>query len=95
MKTKMLVRTSQARCVDSPAEQERLLATGDWLIASPKPRSKLAAYMRNRRAERRAAGWLQLDLWLTPAEAEAVKAAKLPGESYEALLVRLVNELTG
>lgn len=93
MKAYRLVRHSQVLTVLSPADAERMLATGDYVLASPKPKSKTAKSMRSLRARRRAEGWLQLDLWLPPDTVAAVKAAKLPGETYEALLVRLVNAL--
>jgi hypothetical protein len=91
MRPKLLVHGSYARTISSPEEVERLLAQG-WVIATPKPRSKMAKTMRTLRAQRRAAGWKQLYLWLPPEDATALKAAMLPGESYADLLARLVRQ---
>jgi len=92
MKPKMMVHGSLARCISSPEEVERLLSQG-WLIGAPKAKTAMAKRMRVTRERRRAEGWLQLDLWLPPDVIAAVKAAKLPGESYEALFIRLVKKL--
>lgn len=91
MKPKLLCHPNHARCIDSPAEIERLLAMG-WVLAAPKPKTVAAKRMRSLRERRRDAGWLSLYVWLAPEEAAAVTAAKHPSESYAALLVRLVNE---
>lgn len=91
MRAKMMVHGSQARCISSPQEVERLLGLG-WLLAMPKPRTKDAKRMRNQRQQRRLAGWLSVYFWLSPEEVAAVRAIKRPGESYAALLVRLTRE---
>lgn len=91
MKPKYMVHPSQARCIDSPMEQERLAAIG-WLIAQVKPRTKMAARMRTLRERRRAEGWVNLTLWFEAQDLAAVRAARLPGETYSQLLVRLVNK---
>lgn len=91
MRPKRLVHPSQARTIDNPVEVERLLQQG-WLLAQAKPRTKDAARMRTTRRSRRAEGWQVLSLWLSPDDAAAVRAARRDGESYAALLVRLVEE---
>jgi hypothetical protein len=91
MRSKMLVHGSQARCISSPEEVERLLSMG-WLLAMPKPRTKDAKRMRSQRQQRRLAGWLSVYFWLSPEQVAAVRAIKRRGESYSALLVRLVKE---
>jgi hypothetical protein len=90
VKPKMLVNPYHARTISSPEEVERLLSQG-WLLAKPKARTKRAAGMRTLRERRRAAGWLQVFLWLTPTEVAAITAAKRPRETYAQLLVRLVR----
>lgn len=90
MKPKYLVHSSLARCISSPEEIERLLSQG-WLLAKPKPRTKVAKQMRTLRARRRAEGWQSLLLWLPPEEAALVKAARRSGEDYASLLIRLVR----
>lgn len=90
MRPKLLVHGSQARTINNPEEVERLLSQG-WLMAAPKPRTADAKRVRTLRAQRRAAGWLSLYLWLTPEQAAAVRAALLPGESYAELLIRLLE----
>lgn len=96
MKPKYLVHGSYARCVSNPVEVERLLSQG-WLIAAPKARTREAKRKRELRSQMRANGWRTLLLWLPPDEAALVAAARLPGEGYAALLVRLVKRqcLTG
>jgi len=91
MKPKMLVPSCYARSITSPEEVDRLLS-GDWLLAKPKARTKSASRMRSLRAQRRAAGWLSLYLWLSPEQVAAVKAALREGEDYAGLLVRLIAE---
>ncbi|MWV11162.1 hypothetical protein F3I62_03545 [Pseudomonas sp. R-28-1W-6] len=91
MKPKYLAHPSQARCIDSPVEQERLLAMG-WLLTKPAPRTKDAKRMRMLRTRRRAEGWVGLTLWLPPDQAAAVTAVKRKNESYAELLTRLVRE---
>ncbi|MHC8385101.1 hypothetical protein [Pseudomonas sp. LB3P14] len=94
MKTKLLVRKSTAHCVDSPAQLEQMLLSGDWLLASPLPkaRGKDARRMCNLRRDRRLAGWQSLYLWLTPEQAALVEAAKWDNETYVDLLIRLITE---
>ncbi|MNP47021.1 hypothetical protein D3C76_1410580 [compost metagenome] len=48
--------------------------------------------MRTLRAQRRAAGWQSLLLFLPPEDAAMVKAARRNGEDYAGLLVRLVRQ---
>lgn len=92
MKTYRLVRQSQVMTVLSPDDAERMLATGDWLIAAPKPRSKTAARMRKLNNCRRAEGWTTRTLWFSPENLAAIKAALLPGETYAELFMRLVRK---
>lgn len=91
MKPKLLVHGSQARSISSPEEVERLLSMG-WLLAAPKPKTAMAKRMRALRAQRRAAGWQSLLLFMPPEDWALVKAALLPGESYAELLIRLVRK---
>lgn len=91
MRPKMMVHGSLARTISSPEEVERLLAMG-WLLAKPKPKTVDAKRMRTLRAQRRAAGWQSLLLFLPPDDAAMVKAARRHGEDYAGLLVRLVRE---
>lgn len=91
VKPKLLVHGSYARTISSPEEVERLLAMG-WLLAGAKPKTRMAARMRTLRAQRRAAGWQSLLLFLPPEQVAMVKAALLQGESYAELLVRLVKK---
>lgn len=90
----LMVHGSQARTVTSPGDIERLRAQG-WLVANPKPKTKMAKRMRELRQQRAEAGWLSLKLWLTPEHAALVRAARRPGEDYAGLLVRLVQEQQG
>lgn len=94
MRPKLLVRKTQARCVDSPTQLEEMLGSGDWLLASPPPkaRGKDARRMRNLRRDRRLAGWQSLYLWLTPEQAAVVEAAKWDNETFVELLIRLITE---
>ncbi|TDF77714.1 hypothetical protein [Pseudomonas sp. H9] len=91
MKSKLLVHPSQARTIDNPVEIERLLSQG-WLLAKPKPRTATAKSMRALRTKRRADGWVNLTLWFAAQDLAAVRAARLPGETYAGLLVRLLRE---
>lgn len=91
MNPKLLVHSSYARTISSPEEVERLLALG-WLLAAPKPKTKMAKSMRSLRQQRRLAGWQSLYLWLSPEQVAAVDAAKCDGETYVALLIRLITE---
>lgn len=92
MKSYRLVRQSQVQTVLSPDDAERMLATGDWLIATVKPRTRSAARMRGLRRARRLADWHYLTMWIAPEDLAAVKAAQRPGETYAELLMRLVRE---
>ena len=89
MKPKLLVPRCYARTVDSPTEVDRLLS-GDWLLAQPKARTKMAATMRRLNAKRRAEGWTTRTLWFSPEQLAMLKAALLPGETYAELVMRLV-----
>jgi len=91
MKPKLLVHQSQARTIDSPVEVERLLAMG-WLLAAPKPKTKEARRMRSLRAQRRAAGWTNLTLWVDPEQLAAITSAKRPGETVVQMVMRLIIE---
>lgn len=91
MKPKLLCHPSQARTVSSPAEVERLLGQG-WVLAAPKPRTRMAKRMRDLRAQRRAAGWVNLTLWVDPEQAAAISAARRPGETVVALIMRLIKK---
>lgn len=91
MKPKLLAHPSHCRTIDSPAEIERLLAMG-WVLAAPKPKTKMAKRMRTLRERRGAEGWVNLTLWFEAQDLAAVRAARLPGETYSQLLVRLVNK---
>jgi len=89
MKPKLLVPRCYARTIDNPVEVDRLLA-GDWLIAQPKARTKMASNMRRLNAKRRAEGWTTRTLWFSPEQLAMLKAALLPGETYAELVMRLV-----
>lgn len=91
MEAKLLVHRSHARTVCSPDEQERLLAN-DWLIAKPKPKTKMAKRMRDLRERRRAEGWRAFTLWFSAEDAAAVAAAQRPGETLAELIIRLVRK---
>jgi hypothetical protein len=92
MKTYRLVRQSAVQTVLSPDDAERMLASGDWLIATTRPKTRMAARMRLLRNRRSAEGWVPLSFWLSPDQVAAVKAALYPGESYAELLIRLVRK---
>lgn len=91
MKPKLLVHPSQARTISSPEEVERLLSLG-WVLAAPKPKTVMAKRMRSLRARRRAAGWVNLNIWLDALDLAAVTATQRPGESVAAMLMRLVRK---
>ncbi|SDO19779.1 hypothetical protein SAMN04489798_2297 [Pseudomonas arsenicoxydans] len=91
LKPKLLVHASQARTIDNPCEVERLLGQG-WLLAKPKPKTKMAARMRLLRNRRTVEGWVPLSFWLSPGDVAAVKAALRSNESYAELLIRLVRK---
>lgn len=93
MKAFLLARQSQVVTVLSPTDAEKMLAT-DYLRVVPRTKAhgKDAKRMRALRRARRVEGWLSLNLWLSPGDVAAVTAAKRRGESYSALLVRLVKE---
>ena len=91
MKPKLLIHPSHARTISNPVEVERLLAQG-WLIGTPKPKTAMAKRMRSLRQQRRLAGWQSLYLWLSPEQVSAVDASKRQGETYVALLIRLITE---
>lgn len=92
MKTYRLVRQSAVQTILSPDDAERMLATGDWLIAAPKPKTRMAAKMRLLRNRRSAEGWVALSFWMSAEDLAAVRAALLPNESYAELLIRLVRK---
>ncbi len=92
MKTYRLVRQSAVQTVLSSDDAERMLATGDWLIAAPKPRTKMAARMRALNNRRRSQGWSTRTLWFSPDDLAAVRAALNPGESFVELFMRLVKK---
>ena len=92
MKTYRLVRQSAVLTVLSPDDAERQLATGDWRMAMPRPRSKTAKTMRELNNRRRAAGWTTRTLWFSPEQLAALKAALLPGETYAELVDRLIRK---
>lgn len=91
VKPKLLVHPSMARTIDNPAEVERLLAAG-WVLAKPKPKTRMASRMRTLRSRRREEGWVNLTLWFMAQDLAAVRAARLPGETYSELVVRLVRK---
>jgi hypothetical protein len=91
MKPKLLVHPSQARTIDNPVEQERLLSQG-WVLAAPKPKTLMAKRMRTLRARRRAEGWVNLTLWLDAEQAAAVTASQRPGETVVEMLIRLIKK---
>lgn len=92
MKTYRLVRQSQVMTILSPDDAERMLDTGDWLLAMPKPKTRMAARMRELNNRRRAEGWTTRTLWFSPDDLAAVRAALLPGETYAELFLRLVKQ---
>lgn len=71
---------------------DRYLATGSYVRASERARSKMTPRMRALRAKRRAEGWSNLNLWIHPDDMEFVRAAMRPGEDYAGLLIRLARE---
>lgn len=91
MKPKLLCHPSQARTVSSPAEVERLLGQG-WVLAAPKPRTRMAKRMRTLRERRRSEGWKAFTLWFSAGDAAAVAAAQRPGETLAELIIRLVRK---
>lgn len=91
MTPKLLVHPSQARTISNPVEVERLLAQG-WLIGAPKPKTAMAKAMRVLRARRRAAGWVNLTLWLSAEDRAAITACQLPGETVVETIVRLCKK---
>lgn len=91
MKPKLLVHPSQARTISNPVEVDRLLAMG-WLIGAPKPKTAMAKRMRLLRARRRAAGWVNLTLWMSGEDHAAIKAALHPGETIVEAIMRLVKK---
>ncbi len=93
MEVFLMARQSAVVTITSPAQAEQMLST-DYLRVVPRPKSrgKDAKRMRLLRRARLVEGWLSLDLWLSPEDVAAVKAVKRSGESYSALLVRLVKE---
>lgn len=91
MRPKMMVHGSQARCISSPQEVERLLSMG-WLLAMPKPRTLMAAKMRSLRARRRSEGWVNLNIWLDAEDHAAIRATLLPGESVADMIMRLIKK---
>ncbi|MEZ1837556.1 hypothetical protein QVM62_06805 [Pseudomonas putida] len=91
MKPKLLVHPSQARTIGNPVEIERLLGQG-WVIAAPKPKTRMAKAMRALRAQRRAAGWTALTLWVSSEDAAAIKATQRPGETVVEMIVRLIRK---
>ena len=93
MKAFLLARQSQVVTVLSPTDAEQMLAT-DYLRVMPrlKAQGKDAKRARSMRRARRSEGWLSLNLWLSPEDVAAVRAIKRPGETYVALLMRLVKE---
>lgn len=93
MEVFLMARQSAVVTITSPAQAEQMLST-DYLrvVPRPKARGKDAKRMRLLRRARLVEGWLSLDLWLSPEDVDAVKAVKRSGESYSALLVRLVEE---
>lgn len=90
MKPKLLVPRCYARTIDNPVEVDRLLS-GDWLLAQPKARTKMASNMRKLRSKRREDGWVNLNLWFDPEQAAAITSALRPGEDYASLVIRLVK----
>lgn len=91
MRPKLLVHPSLARTISSPEEVERLLSQG-WVLAKPKPKTRMASRMRTLRSRRREEGWVNLTLWFMAQDLAAVRAARLPGETYAELIVRLVRK---
>lgn len=90
-KPQFLVAPSQARCISSREEVERLLAAG-WLLARPKAKTRMAGRMRALRDRRRAERWCSVTLWFPPGDLAAIKAELLPGEGYAELVMRLVKK---
>lgn len=93
MEVFLMARQSTVVTITSPVQAEQMLST-DYLRVVPraKARGKDAKRMRLLRRARLVEGWVSLDLWLSPDDVEAVKAVKRSGETYAALLVRLVKE---
>lgn len=91
MKPKLLVHPSYCRTLDNPVEIERLLSQ-NWLLASPQPKTTMAKRMRMLRERRRSAGWVNLTLWFEAQDLAAIRATRLPGETYTELIMRLVKK---
>lgn len=93
MEVFLMTRQCYVQTITSPVQAEQMLA-GDYVRVVPKPKARGADAKRMRllRRQRQAEGWLSLDLWLSPEDVAAVTAVKRSGESYAALLVRLVKE---
>lgn len=94
-KPKWMVHPIYAKAISSPAEQERLAAQGYYFALVPSVNRAKRADAANKRTEReamRAAGYKQLQLWLSPEDVAVVAAVKHKGESYAACLARLARQ---
>lgn len=88
MKLIKLAHPSQVRSVPE-GELDRLLGQG-WVEIKPVP-SKRAIIYRKLRQRRKLLGEKRITAYLSAADAEALLAARLPGESVAQLLMRLLR----
>ncbi|MNJ31424.1 hypothetical protein D3C77_260610 [compost metagenome] len=88
MKLVKLAHPSQVRSVPE-GELDRLLAQG-WTEIKPVP-SKRAIIYRKLRRRRKLLGEKRISAYLSAADAEALLASRLPGETVAQLLVRLLH----
>lgn len=91
MKNPVLIAPRSAcRELQPGPDLDRYLA-GDYLIARPKARTRAAGVMRKTRRQRKAEGWVNLNLWFDAEQAAAIKAAILPGEDYASFVFRMAK----
>lgn len=92
MKYVLITPRSACKTMVPGPDVDRYLASGSYLRASEKARSKMTPRMRALRAKRRAEGWSNLNLWIHPDDMEVVRAVMQPGEDYAGLLIRLARK---
>lgn len=89
MKGTKMAHPSQVREITSPADIERYLANG-WCELK-QPVSQNARKQRLYRQRRKSLGQKRITAYLDNADAEALLAARVPGETVGQLLVRLLR----
>lgn len=87
MKLIKLAHPSQVRSVPE-GELDRLLAQG-WVEIKPKT-SRLAIRQRQFRRQRKAIGYKRFTAYLPQAVFDELTAVKLPGETHDELVIRLL-----